>query len=69
MRALILATIAALSIRGARAPMTCQRIGDFTYCDNGTTSQQIGDFTLHPTRHPGNRRKVCQRIGEPLHCN
>ena len=67
MRALILATIAALSI-GSAGAVTCQRIGDFTYCDNGTTSQQIGDFTyINPPS--GQPQKVCQRIGEFTYCN
>jgi hypothetical protein len=61
----------------ASAQQVCQRIGQFTYCNDQqtgstTTGQRIGQFDYYTTT-PGNggqqRQKVCQWIGQFRYCN
>jgi hypothetical protein len=49
MKRAILAAVMSLSALGANAQVSCQQIGNQTYCSNGLSAQTIGNFTYNRT--------------------
>ena len=65
-------------VASADAQVSCQQIGNQTYCSNGQTFQQIGPNTydnrgnswqqIGPNTY-GSDGTVCQQIGNMTYCN
>lgn len=47
MRTIMIATALVLIATSTHAQVTCQRIGQQTYCSNGSTSQDVGQFRYY----------------------
>lgn len=57
-----LAALLALSALPANAQVSCQRMGSFTNCSDGTSYQHLGQFTY------GSDGTTCQRFGSMTSC-
>lgn len=73
MKRLILAVAVSLAATGGAHALTCQTVGDNTFCDDGTTQQRVGDTTyINPGYRPGQAPRpavVCQRVGDATFCD
>ena len=65
-RIISIAALLALSGAASAQSVTCQHIGDFTYCSDGSSSQRIGNmeyYTYPGARQPRGAPSSSQDIG------